>query len=130
MNFIFSGYKNTSHIILITIRCSLQFFFEFNFFIKVTDTPGFSKLSKEEFIKELSKSFVLSCPGPHVVIIVLRCDRPFTEVSQYKQLSRNFLWGDLSVCLSNTSSKADMHIFIKLKTFKNFKSHMNLFSIA
>ncbi|XP_025111182.1 GTPase IMAP family member 4-like [Pomacea canaliculata] len=49
--------------------------------LSVTDTPGVcdTHREEEEVLVEVGKSVAVACPGPHVVIIVLRCDRRFTE---------------------------------------------------
>ncbi|XP_025111436.1 GTPase IMAP family member 4-like [Pomacea canaliculata] len=49
--------------------------------IQVTDTPGLcdTHRSEEEVLLEVGKSVAVACPGPHVVIIVIRGDRRFTK---------------------------------------------------
>nr|KAG5700194.1 hypothetical protein BaRGS_011037 [Batillaria attramentaria] len=49
---------------------------------QVTDTPGLcdTHRSDKEVLKEISKSVALVAPGPHVILMVLRCDRRFTEL--------------------------------------------------
>ncbi|XP_025110024.1 GTPase IMAP family member 4-like isoform X2 [Pomacea canaliculata] len=52
--------------------------------LKVTDTPGLwdTKQLNEDVLLEIGKSFSLCSPGPHVVIIVIRCDVKFTKEEQ------------------------------------------------
>ncbi|XP_025110383.1 GTPase IMAP family member 4-like isoform X2 [Pomacea canaliculata] len=49
--------------------------------LSVTDTPGLcdTHRKEEEILLEIGKSIAVACPGPHVVIIVLRCDQRFTN---------------------------------------------------
>ncbi|XP_025083368.1 GTPase IMAP family member 8-like [Pomacea canaliculata] len=49
--------------------------------LSVTDTPGLcdTHRSEEDVLVEVGKSVSLACPGPHVVIIVLKCTNRFTK---------------------------------------------------
>ncbi|PVD24001.1 hypothetical protein C0Q70_17278 [Pomacea canaliculata] len=51
--------------------------------LSLTDTPGLcdTHRSEEDVLLEVGKSVAMACPGPHVVIIVIRVDRRFTKVS-------------------------------------------------
>ena len=61
---------------------------------KVTDTPGVcdTHRSLEEVHREICKSVATVAPGPHAVIMCLRCDRRFTdeEYDAYEQLKSLF----------------------------------------
>ncbi|KAJ8251868.1 hypothetical protein GJAV_G00226330 [Gymnothorax javanicus] len=48
--------------------------------VMVTDTPGFfdTHLSTREVLEEIGRCVVLSTPGPHAILVVLRLDR-FTQ---------------------------------------------------
>ncbi|XP_025111465.1 GTPase IMAP family member 4-like [Pomacea canaliculata] len=52
--------------------------------LRVTDTPGLwdTKQLNDDVLLEIGKSFCLCSPGPHVVIIVIRCDIRFTKEEQ------------------------------------------------
>ena len=60
----------------------------------MTDTPGVcdTHRSLEEVHKEICKSVATVTPGPHAVIMCLRCDRRFTdeEYQAYEQLKKLF----------------------------------------
>ena len=47
----------------------------------MTDTPGVcdTHRTKEEVQREIAKSVATCTPGPHAVLMVLRCDRRFTD---------------------------------------------------
>ncbi|XP_025111441.1 uncharacterized protein LOC112574527 isoform X4 [Pomacea canaliculata] len=49
--------------------------------VTVIDTPGLwdTRQREETALQEIFKTTVLCCPGPHVVIIVFRCDVRFTQ---------------------------------------------------
>ncbi|PVD23999.1 hypothetical protein C0Q70_17276 [Pomacea canaliculata] len=51
--------------------------------LQVTDTPGLCDTHRpeEEVLREVAKSVAIAGPGPHVVLLVFRCDRRFTAVS-------------------------------------------------
>ncbi|KAK7487679.1 hypothetical protein BaRGS_00021098, partial [Batillaria attramentaria] len=63
---------------------------------EVTDTPGLcdTHRSDKEVLKEISKSVALVAPGPHVILMVLRCDRRFTEEEYYAYTALKKLFGD------------------------------------
>lgn len=65
----------------------------------MTDTPGLcdTHREEEEILVEVGKSVAVACPGPHVVIIVLRCDRRFTQVILDMLITITF---DLTLLLS------------------------------
>ena len=48
---------------------------------QLTDTPGIcdTNRSEEEVLREVGKSVAVASPGPHVVLMVLKCGR-FTKV--------------------------------------------------
>ena len=52
-------------------------------FVQITDTPGLcdTHRKEEDILAEVGKSVAVASPGPHVVLMVLRCDRRFTEVT-------------------------------------------------
>lgn len=56
--------------------------FTFVITIQVTDTPGLCDTHRpeEEVLREVAKSVAIAGPGPHVVLLVFRCDRRFTAV--------------------------------------------------
>ena len=47
----------------------------------MTDTPGVcdTHKTKEEVQREIAKSVATCTPGPHAILMVLRCDRRFTD---------------------------------------------------
>ena len=49
---------------------------------QVTDTPGLcdTHRDEEDVLREVGKSVAVASPGPHVILMVLRCDKRFTEV--------------------------------------------------
>ena len=49
--------------------------------MQVTDTPGVCDTHRTEMevLREVGKSLAVAAPGPHVVLMVLRCDRRFTQ---------------------------------------------------
>ena len=51
--------------------------------MQITDTPGMCDTHRDhsEVLKEVGKSVAVARPGPHVILMVLRCDTRFTEVS-------------------------------------------------
>lgn len=61
---------------------------------QVTDTPGVCDTHRplEEVHREICKSVATVIPGPHAVIMCLRCDRRFTdeEYQAYEQLKKLF----------------------------------------
>lgn len=62
--------------------------------LQVTDTPGLSDTHRpeKEVLKEVGKSIAVSSPGPHVVLMVIRCDARFTpeEYQAYTTLKALF----------------------------------------
>ena len=48
----------------------------------MTDTPGLcdTHRDEEDVLREVGKSVAVASPGPHVILMVLRCDKRFTEV--------------------------------------------------
>ncbi|KAK7089195.1 hypothetical protein V1264_024453 [Littorina saxatilis] len=62
--------------------------------LQVTDTPGVcdTHRSEVEVLKEVGKSLAVAAPGPHIILMVLRCDRRFTkeEYDAYATLKRLF----------------------------------------
>lgn len=60
----------------------------------MTDTPGVCDTHRklEEVHREICKSVATVTPGPHAVIMCLRCDRRFTdeEYQAYEQLKKLF----------------------------------------
>lgn len=63
--------------------------------LQVTDTPGLcdTHRSDEEILVEVAKSISVTCPGPHAVIMVFRCDRRFTNEEYQAYLSLKNLFG-------------------------------------
>lgn len=48
----------------------------------MVDTPGLCDTHRpeQEVLREVAKSVAVAEPGPHVILMVLRCDRRFTAV--------------------------------------------------
>ncbi|KAK7471898.1 hypothetical protein BaRGS_00035482, partial [Batillaria attramentaria] len=65
----------------------------------VTDTPGLCDTHRDEsdVLREVVKSVAVASPGPHVVLMVLRCDRRFTEEEFQAYLALKGLFGE-GVC--------------------------------
>ncbi|KAK7471885.1 hypothetical protein BaRGS_00035469 [Batillaria attramentaria] len=63
--------------------------------LQVTDTPGLcdTHRSEDAILREVGKSVAVASPGPHVVLMVLRCDR-FTEEEFSAFTSLKKLFGD------------------------------------
>ncbi|KAL8612099.1 hypothetical protein ACOMHN_013978 [Nucella lapillus] len=63
--------------------------------LQVTDTPGVcdTHRSEVEVLREVGKSLVVASPGPHVILMVLRCDRRFTQEEYDAYLSLKGLFG-------------------------------------
>ena len=57
---------------------------------QVTDTPGLCDTHRDEgdVFREVWKSVAVASPGPHVILMVLRCDKRFTEVLSLSHLFR------------------------------------------
>ena len=53
-----------------------------NSVLQVTDTPGLCDTHrvKEEMLDEVARSVAVASPGPHVILMALRCDMPYTKV--------------------------------------------------
>ncbi|XP_076457877.1 uncharacterized protein LOC143291722 [Babylonia areolata] len=53
--------------------------------LEVTDTPGLcdTHLDEKLIYREVAKSVAVAAPGPHVIIVVFRCDRGF-KMEEYK----------------------------------------------
>ncbi|XP_076457894.1 GTPase IMAP family member 4-like isoform X1 [Babylonia areolata] len=62
--------------------------------LQVTDTPGLSDTHRpqEDVLKEVGKSIAVASPGPHIILMVMRCDGRFTEeeVMAYVTLKEMF----------------------------------------
>lgn len=62
--------------------------------LEVTDTPGLcdTHRKEDEIILEVGKSIALTSPGPHIILMVLRCDKRFTkeEYDAYVALKQEF----------------------------------------
>ncbi|XP_076462889.1 GTPase IMAP family member 4-like isoform X2 [Babylonia areolata] len=62
--------------------------------LEVTDTPGLCDTDRppDVVMKEITKSVSVSTPGPHVMLLVLRCDVKFTkeEYNAYLDLQKIF----------------------------------------
>ena len=50
----------------------------------MTDTPGLCDTheNQEKILREITKSVAVAEPGPHVILMLLRSDTPFSEVSR------------------------------------------------
>ena len=79
----------------------------------MTDTPGVCDTHRtlEEVHREICKSVATVTPGPHAVIMCLRCDRRFTEeeYQAYEQLKKLFGEGlkDYMILVFNGLDQAD-----------------------
>ncbi|KAL8612097.1 hypothetical protein ACOMHN_013976 [Nucella lapillus] len=77
-----------------TDKCDWQQAYRNGLKIQVTDTPGVcdTHRSKEEVQKEIVKCIATCTPGPHAILMILRCDRRFTdeEYMAYQELKRLF----------------------------------------
>ncbi|XP_076441223.1 GTPase IMAP family member 9-like [Babylonia areolata] len=64
--------------------------------LQVTDTPGVcdTHRSEGEVLREVGKSLVVASPGPHVILMVLRCDRRFTQEEYDAYLILKCLFGE------------------------------------
>ncbi|XP_070195057.1 GTPase IMAP family member 4-like isoform X1 [Littorina saxatilis] len=62
--------------------------------IQVTDTPGVcdTHRTKDEVQREIAKCVASCTPGPHAILMILRCDRRFTdeEYEAYQELKTLF----------------------------------------
>jgi hypothetical protein len=49
---------------------------------QVIDTAGLSDphVPAEQIYREVGKSLAIASPGPHIMLLALRCDRRFTDV--------------------------------------------------
>ncbi|KAL8616114.1 hypothetical protein ACOMHN_066601 [Nucella lapillus] len=62
--------------------------------LQVTDTPGLSDTHRpqKEVLREVGKSVAVSSPGPHAILMLIRCDSRFTaeEYQVFKTLKELF----------------------------------------
>nr|KAG5709561.1 hypothetical protein BaRGS_001611 [Batillaria attramentaria] len=67
--------------------------------LQVTDTPGVcdTHRSEEEVLLEVGKSVAVASPGPHVILMALRCDRRFTQEEYEAYLTLKCLFGE-NIC--------------------------------
>ncbi|XP_076441225.1 GTPase IMAP family member 4-like [Babylonia areolata] len=77
-----------------TEKCDWQQSYRNGLKIQVTDTPGVcdTHRSMEEVRREIGKCIASCTPGPHAIVMVLRCDRRFTdeEYMAYQELKQLF----------------------------------------
>ncbi|XP_043112875.1 GTPase IMAP family member 7-like [Puntigrus tetrazona] len=68
--------------------------------ISVIDTPGLydTRMSEEQLKKEIEKCVIMSAPGPHVFLLVIRLDDRYTEEQKntVKWIQENF--GEKAAC--------------------------------
>lgn len=64
--------------------------------IQVTDTPGLCDTHRKEaeVYLEVGRSVALAAPGPHVILMVLRCDKRFTKEEYKAYLALKMLFSD------------------------------------
>lgn len=80
----------------VTFKCRWAEAHRFDTLLQVTDTPGVADTetsrSEDEVLKEVSKSIAVASPGPHVILMILRCDVRFTkgEYDAYLTLKKLF----------------------------------------
>ncbi|KAK7478034.1 hypothetical protein BaRGS_00030710 [Batillaria attramentaria] len=95
-----------------TTECSYNTGSRDNFEFQVVDTPGLCDTHRpeEDIYREVGKSVALATPGPHIILMVLRCDRRFTkeEYDAYAALKKLF---------SDTMCRHMIVIFNGLDTF-------------
>lgn len=77
-----------------TLDCKWIHFVRFETRLEVVDTPGLcdTHVAPEVIYKELGKSVAVASPGPHIILLALRCDRRFTdeEYQAYNKLKELF----------------------------------------
>ncbi|KAK7502037.1 hypothetical protein BaRGS_00006789, partial [Batillaria attramentaria] len=88
-------FEVSSRLISATERCSWGQVKRGEWTVKVTDTPGMCDTpagQTRDLTLEILKSLLVVAPGPHVVLMLMRCDTPLTEgeMFAYKALKRMF----------------------------------------